>query len=272
MLSIIKRGFLAYCMRIKSLLFYLLMTLVCLSACSKPPAPLNVQLMWNQQKLHCGASLPEHPQWQLDNIQLYLSKFTNNGESVSFISPYQVKQQDEVILIGGDCQSDGIWQLPFTTQLQPGQVSFELGVPFALNHQNPLKAQPPLNQSDMFWTWQLGHKFLRLDLHKSSEAETQEPTTSSTGWQFHLGSVGCQSASVMRAPSQPCAHPNRAEITLAYQGQQTLILDLAPLLTGVLNKPTLAKQSCMSDPNHQVCQQVLPKVGIGGEQQMWRWQ
>ena len=36
-------------------------------------------------------------------------------------------------------------------------------MPWQLNHQNPLTASSPLNISEMFWSWQLGHKFLRFD-------------------------------------------------------------------------------------------------------------
>lgn len=82
-------------------------------------------------------------------------------------------------------------------------IRFTLGVPFDLNHANPLTAAAPLDRSELFWSWQLGYKFLRADL---ADGERE--------WSFHLGSTGCVSASSVRPPSAPCAEPNRVRIEL----------------------------------------------------------
>src|SRR5262245_14312020 len=76
-------------------------------------------------------------------------------------------------------------------------LRFTVGVPFELNHGNPLTQAAPLDRSDLFWTWQSGHKFLRVDL----AADDRE-------WSFHLGSTGCSSASALRPPGTACAQPN----------------------------------------------------------------
>jgi uncharacterized repeat protein (TIGR04052 family) len=83
-------------------------------------------------------------------------------------------------------------------------IRFTVGVPFELNHGNPLTAPAPLERGDMFWTWQSGHKFLRVDF-----------ATDAHEWSFHLGSTGCSSASALRPPQRPCAQPNliRVELT-----------------------------------------------------------
>lgn len=99
-------------------------------------------------------------------------------------------------------------------------VEFELGVPFERNHANPLTATPPLNVASMFWTWQTGYKFLRLDV--------------GTDWSFHLGSTGCVSESAVR-PADTCQQPNRATIRLpaaaAFDG--VIAVDLDQLLAGL---------------------------------------
>lgn len=82
-------------------------------------------------------------------------------------------------------------------------IRFTLGVPFDLNHANPLTAAAPLNRGDLFWTWQSGYKFLRVDLANSARE-----------WSFHLGSTGCVSSSALRAPEAPCAQPNRVKVEL----------------------------------------------------------
>ena len=79
-----------------------------------------------------------------------------------------------------------------------------IGVPFELNHSNPLTAAAPLDRGEMFWNWQSGHKFLRADLAVDSHE-----------WAFHIGSTGCSSASALRPPAQPCAQPNEMQIELA---------------------------------------------------------
>jgi uncharacterized repeat protein (TIGR04052 family) len=83
-------------------------------------------------------------------------------------------------------------------------IRFTVGVPFELNHANPLMASPPLDRGDLFWTWQSGYKFLRADFMVGGLESS-----------FHLGSTGCSSASALRPPAQPCAQPNRMRVELA---------------------------------------------------------
>ena len=111
-----------------------------------------------------------------------------------------------------------------TARLPPGDyryLEFDLGVPFARNHANPLQAQPPLHVPSMFWTWQTGYKFVRLDLDAR--------------WSFHLGSTGCTSASAARPPTEPCRQPNVARVRLPMPGgpRGYIAIDLDALLEGV---------------------------------------
>jgi uncharacterized repeat protein (TIGR04052 family) len=82
-------------------------------------------------------------------------------------------------------------------------IRLTVGVPFDLNHANPLTAAAPLDRGEMFWNWQSGHKFLRADLAVDGRE-----------WAFHLGSTGCSSASALRPPAQPCAQSNEMRIEL----------------------------------------------------------
>ena len=236
-----------------------------LFACQKQPAqpsfyPLNVQLMWQNQPLNCQQSLPISANaMRMSQLQFYLADFQLNGATQPLIK--NDWQQENIALLGTDCQSEGHWQLHFAQPLNSGELSFTVGVPFAQNHQNPLQAQTPLQQSDMHWSWQQGYKFFRLDLQGAD-----------FGWSLHLGSTGCNSASVMRAPNQPCAAPNRPLIHLNFQAGQRLILDLAPLFQEFT--PT-ANNHCMADPNQLSCQQLLPILAVtpsepAQTQQVWR--
>lgn len=100
-------------------------------------------------------------------------------------------------------------------------LRFSVGVPFALNHVNPLTAPPPLNRADLFWTWQTGYKFLRLDFRIDGHDSA-----------FHLGSTGCSSASALRPPAASCAQPNVMRIELAHFDPQSHVVRVD--LTGVI--------------------------------------
>ncbi len=97
-------------------------------------------------------------------------------------------------------------------------VAFKLGVPFALNHANPLTARTPLNESAMYWVWQQGYKFFKLD----------STSASGEGVSFHLGSAGCESESALRPPIVECRYPNRVSIVLGLSGSEGLVIQVNP--------------------------------------------
>ena len=130
-------------------------------------------------------------------------------------------------------------------------MEFLLGVPFEANHGNPLHAQPPLNQPAMFWSWQAGHKFLRLDVNNT--------------WSFHLGSTGCHSASAVRAPEAECRRPNLARIRLPASAATdgTVAVDLAVLLGDMHPGRT---PNCMGDyAKHTICRDALGALGLDAD-------
>ncbi len=207
-----------------------------------PSRQLAVQLAWHNQHITCQQLLPIADQsWQLQNLRFYLSDFSLNQQPLALVSSHW--QQSQLALLGTDCQGNSNWQLAFNQPLAAGKLNFTLGLPFASNHQNPLTASPPLNHGELFWNWQLGYKFLRLDLQGPSH-----------GWAFHLGSTGCQSASVLRPPAVPCRAANTFAVSLDYQPGQRLQLDLATLLAKVMLEPD---SSCMSDSQQSQCQQLF---------------
>jgi uncharacterized repeat protein (TIGR04052 family) len=131
---------------------------------------------------------------------------------------------------------------------ESGSLSFMIGVPFEVNHLNPLHAEEPLNHSDMFWTWQLGHKFIRMDMRAQGEERA-------SNWAFHLGSMGCDAASSMRAPADACAHPNTFNITLDdYESGKPVYLQLDKLIAGT---QILENGNCMGDPEDAACAPIV---------------
>lgn len=127
-------------------------------------------------------------------------------------------------------------------------LEFDLGVPFARNHAHPLRAQPPLNLPSMFWTWQTGYKFVRLDLGDR--------------WSLHLGSTGCASASAARPPAQPCRRPNLARVRLPMppSPRASITVDLDALLEGV--DPSRHPSCTDRYAERPACASVLAALGL----------
>jgi uncharacterized repeat protein (TIGR04052 family) len=130
-------------------------------------------------------------------------------------------------------------------------IRFTLGVPFELNHANPMTAAAPLNRGDLFWSWQSGYKFLRVDL-----ADTAHE------WSFHLGSTGCVSASALRAPESPCAQPNRVRVELrGFDPTREPVLVRADELFRSMHAPGSA--TCTGSYAHdRACADVYSKTGL----------
>ena len=130
-------------------------------------------------------------------------------------------------------------------------VRFRLGVPFALNHGNVATAPAPLSLSAMFWSWQAGYKFLRVD----SAFDTLR---------IHLGSTGCQLGPGQVTTS--CSRPNVPEIRLDNFDPATnvIVVDLAALLADsdiTSNQPDTAP-GCESNPGDADCAPIFANLGL----------
>ena len=125
-------------------------------------------------------------------------------------------------------------------------LAFSLGVPFERNHGNPLVAPPPLGNPAMFWVWQSGHKFLRLD--------------AGDRWSFHLGSTGCVSAAVVRPPTKSCQRPNLARVRLPWPGSGGIVtVDLGALLEGI----DAGARNCVGSYHQEpACARLLEALGL----------
>lgn len=124
-------------------------------------------------------------------------------------------------------------------------VRFDLGVPFALNHNDSATAPAPLDVTPMFWVWQTGYKFLRIDVLNGTPAPDNR-------WNIHVGSTGCASDAKTTPPTEPCAKPNRAtvELTGFDPTKEPVVADIAALLDGVDVTAETPETSpgCMSTP------------------------
>ena len=50
-------------------------------------------------------------------------------------------------------------------------VRFDLGLPFDVNHRDPTLQPSPLNLTRMFWNWNGGYKFVRIDLKSTGQPQ-----------------------------------------------------------------------------------------------------
>lgn len=134
-------------------------------------------------------------------------------------------------------------------------LSFKVGVPFALNHQNNATAPSPLNLSTMFWGWNSGYKFVRIDGRAQGSAAPIN---------LHLGSVGCQGDAQNEGVSS-CANPNRPLITLTGfdPTKNKIVIDYAAIVSDTdLSKDGGGAPGCMSGPDDPECGAIFPRLGL----------
>lgn len=127
-------------------------------------------------------------------------------------------------------------------------LRFTVGVPFSQNHQDRAVAPPPLNLSAMFWSWQSGYRFVRV-----------EGKTNAGTYVLHLGSTGCQKDAGGQVTG--CTSPNRDTVTLSgfELGTRRVVIDLAALLAGS-NLASAAE--CHSQSDAAECAPYFKALGI----------
>jgi uncharacterized repeat protein (TIGR04052 family) len=279
--------------------------LLILAACSKAPSTPNILKLdffpyYGDQALNCQLQFEvQGERWQAQTIGLYISdlEVATQHQSIKTQLQENVWQTKESGLLwfnsqvltenttattpssnnryckGNDenigeqdtrANTSLLVELPSELDLNDDipqlKVSFTIGLPFDTNHANPLLQPSPINTPDMFWSWRNGHKFVRVDMRNNDNS-----------WSLHLGSVGCSSASSLRAPDNACQQANRFSYTIAgnkpllrlnRQGAtlhtQDIKLDIGAIIQGI----TLSQEtSCMFDYSEQSqCSQITQNL------------
>lgn len=134
-------------------------------------------------------------------------------------------------------------------------LRFTLGVPEDLNHADQTTAAAPLDLTSLFWSWNGGYKFLRID--HTSEAQPE-------GWFVHLGSTGCTPSGDPTVPATSCANPHRPIFEFASFDWQTdeVAADLGSLLANSDVTRNTGAKGCMSFPNDPECHVVMNNLGL----------
>ncbi len=156
-------------------------------------------------------------------------------------------------------------------------IAFDLGLPFEMNHADVATAKTPLNVQALWWNWQFGYKFARLDL------KTNSPAPNDT-FLIHLGSTGCGEVMAMenpgktmtetmqameamadQPPAQPCKNSNMVQVRLNNfdPSKDTIVADLATLLNRVnVAQPKPQPAGCMSGTDDPDCAGLFTNFGL----------
>lgn len=152
-------------------------------------------------------------------------------------------------------------------------LKFTLGVPSGLNHEDSTLAPSPLNLTGLWWNWQFGYKFARIDLQNPTMAQSVgagqkhqgHGGEASNGFVIHLGSTGCQAETTNEKPTR-CSNANRATVVLTrFNPEKNIVIaDLARLVTTSnlnQNQPKTGP-GCMSEPNDRDCMGIMTNFGL----------
>lgn len=212
---------------------------------------------------------------RFQDLRLYVSALklidASGREVPVTLTPDDQWQNDQVTLLDfedrtGNCNGNAGTNMVVRGTVPAGSyrgLVFEIGVPQAINHQDPTLAASPLNVTAMTWPWRIGYKFTGIDLETSGGKGGPD---AATGFSIHLGSTNCGEGSPMTAPTSPCANPNRPHYRLDGfdPAKSTVILDVGALLAGTditVNAPKSAS-GCMSFPGDGDCPAIFDRLGL----------
>jgi len=236
-------------LHLRNIILVILVLILIIACNKKEPIQLQFQPVFKGKKIACDDSFSvKESQWQINALSFYVSKLKINQQKLHVNG---LDADTDVSLLGGVCRQSMNWIVNIEDEIKVGgNLSFELAVPFELNHKNPLTAPFPLNQPDMFWAWQLGHKFIRLDMANQ--------TIQGEDWSFHLGSTGCDSASVMRAPKKPCKQPNRFNFNIEnFNPDKPIYIHLDRVFNHL---PLVNDNNCMGSITSPGCQVIYANL------------
>ena len=141
-------------------------------------------------------------------------------------------------------------------------VRFKLGLPFDLNHGDATVAASPLDLTAMFWSWQAGYRFLKIDMAGDLvRTKSGQPV----GFAVHIGDTGCESPADTQRPSR-CANANSISVRFPRfdPRHDVIVADLARLLADTdttRNAPRTAP-GCMSAQDDPDCAAIFSVLGL----------
>jgi len=228
------------------------------SSCSQWDHPVNIPFVatWQGQPIGCDS-----PDIALSDLRFYVSNVQlvdTEGQSHDVrLATEMAWQNDAVAYIDletgtGTCQNGtgglSTYVLGVAKARDYRGLRFTIGVPFRINHENPLTAKPPLDDPDMHWHWRSGYKFLRAGVR-----------TAEDGFWMHAGSAGCEGTV---GNITGCKFPNRIEVDLPdfVIDEDAVSIDLAALVAGT-DLDDGIRTDCSSGPPEESC--IAPFAALG---------
>jgi uncharacterized repeat protein (TIGR04052 family) len=221
----------------------------------------------------------------LQDFRIYISAvrlIAKDGSEVPVVlTADDVWQNEQVALLdfengSGNCNGNAPTNDHIKGTVPTGEyrgVIFEIGVPFAMNHQDPTLAAAPLNYSALTWPWSIGYKFTTIDFDTKPASERTmqsmagaHETSSASGFSVHLGSMNCATNGPRVPPQAPCGSPNRPSYRFDTfdPKRDVLVLDLAALLAGTdvtVNMPK-SPSGCMAGSKDDDCVDIMDRFGL----------
>lgn len=245
---------------------------------------LEFQLEVNDEGFSCGHAYKgvgnPPADFSISDARFYVSEIQfvePSGKAHNLVLDENAYQNKNVALIDLEdgCGSDGTSEIhPVVTGKAPplayDRVRFTLGVPKERNFIDLASASPPLDVTAMFWVWQSGYKFLKIDGASPAEAGGINP------FFIHLGSGGCPGERPSSPPTGECAFPNRVTYELGpFSGTASkVVADVGALLatSNVSTNTEGTPPGCMSSENDPECATIFPRIGIDSlnEQELFR--
>jgi uncharacterized repeat protein (TIGR04052 family) len=149
-------------------------------------------------------------------------------------------------------------------------VVFRNGVPEELNHLDQATQPAPLDQTDLFWQWTSGFRFLVAELKQDDAAvvvDADAGVSPAGVGVFHIGSTSCRK-------NDGCKKKNRNLVRLADfdPDSDVIVADIAALFSGSdLTQETLCHAA------DEICEPMFERAGINfadgeslDEQQLYR--
>ena len=214
----------------------------------------------------------------LEDFRFYLHDLrliTDSGEEVAVTLAQNDWQNGDIALVDFQDQADkcsgdskSIHTIVSGTVPNQGQsftgVSFVIGVPAASNHRLSSAQPSPLNVTSLFWAWQSGYKFMRLDVAPVGGGDNQATGNTFTAWNIHLGSTGC-SGDPQSGDTVTCTNNNRPRITLDnfdLNSQQVQVNYGALVANSNLSLNQGGAPGCMSGVDDPECNDLFTALGL----------
>lgn len=244
------------------------------AAQSTTPVKVRFALTAGGAPVTCGAAVSgvgtTKSTVNIIDARLYVSRVrlvkADGGEVLVTLAQDGLWQLDDVALLDfedatGNC-ANGTEQ---TRDLIEGSapagdytgVRFDVGLPFEKNHRDQTLQPSPLNLSRLFWSWNAGYKFMRLDIKSTGQPR---------GWLVHLGSTACAPAGSPSTVPVSCANRNVVTVDLpgfsaARDVVEMEVLSLFAASNVDVNTDKTAL-GCMSGGTDPECHGLFAQLGL----------